>query len=184
MDREESNLIPSENLQTLIYLIRGTRVMLDADLASLYSVETKALKRAVNRNRERFPADFMFELTWEECQILRCQIGTLRWGEHTKYLPYAFTEQGVAMLSGVLRSDRAVQVNIAIMRAFVKLREMLAGHEELTKKLDELEGKVSAHDQSIQTLFQAIRQLMQPPRPPGKPIGFKIRERSPRYRRT
>ncbi len=175
-----SGLIPSDNVQSLIYLIRGSRVMLDFDLASLYGVETRILKRAVNRNQSRFPEDFLFSLSAEEYRCLRSQIGILKRGGHAKYLPYAFAEQGVAMLSTVLRSDRAIQVNI--MRAFVRLRDVLSGHRELAQKLDELERKVSEHDESIRTLFQAIRQLMTPAGPPRKPIGFKVRERAPSYR--
>ena len=119
------DLIPIERIEKRILLLRGQKVMLDTDLAELYGVETGALKRAVKRNRERFPEDFMFELTFQEVGILRCQIGTSSWGGQ-RFLPYAFTEQGVAMLSSVLKSKRAVQVNIEIMRAFVKLREILA----------------------------------------------------------
>ncbi len=183
MESEQSELIPSENLRSLIYEIRGFRVMLDSDLARLYGVETKVLNRNVSRNRDRFPADFMFRLTLREVTNLRFQIGTSSLGYGgRRYLPYVFTEQGVAMLSSVLRSDRAIQVNIAIMRAFVRLRGVLSGHQELTQKLDELERKVSEHDDGIRTLFEAIRQLMAPAGPPRKPIGFKIRERAPRYR--
>lgn len=134
----EDELVPSERIQSLIFLIRRTRVMLDFDLASLYGVETRILKRAVNRNQARFPDDFMFTLSADEYRALRSQFGILKRGGHAKYPPSAFTEQGVAMLSSVLRSDRAIQVNIAIMRAFVRLRGLLASHEELAKKLDEL----------------------------------------------
>jgi hypothetical protein len=159
-------------------------VLLDADLARLYGVETKALNRAVKRNRSRFPQDFMVQLTAEEAVILKCQIGTSSSGYGgRRYLPYAFTEQGVAMLSSVLRSERAVCVNVAIMRAFVSLRRMLAGNEALARKLAELEHRLEGHDASIRSLFEAIRQLMAPPPAPPKPeIGFHVKEDSVRYR--
>ena len=136
-----TSLIPIEKIEKVIYLIRGEKVMLDRDLASLYDVETKVLNRAVKRNLKRFPLDFMFQLTAEEAENLRCQIGTssLRHGGR-RYFPYVFTEQGVAMLSTVLNSERAVLVNIEIMRAFVKLRQMLTSNTELARRLDELES--------------------------------------------
>lgn len=145
-----------------IYFIRGHRVMLDSDLAELYEVETKNLNKAVNRNLGRFPADFMFQLNEKENESLRFQIGTLDKGrgKHRKYLPHVFTEQGVAMLSGVLHSDRAVQVNVAIMRTFVKLREALESNQELAKKLDKIEQKLHLYDQDFKSVFEAIRRLM------------------------
>lgn len=156
-----------------ILLIRKQRVMLSDDLAVLYGVETKALNRAVRRNVERFPDDFMFQLTREEWTDLKCQIGTSSWGG-SRVAPYAFTEQGVAMLSSVLRSPRAVQVNIAIMRAFVHLRELLLSNADLARKLSELEAK---YDSQFRVVFEAIRQLMAPPPAPPKPeIGFHVRE--------
>jgi hypothetical protein len=167
---------PEPRVETLIHLIRGQRVMLDADLAALYGVETKALKRAVKRNADRFPPDFMFQLSQAEHRCLRRQFGTLKRGAHAKYLPLAFTEQGVAMLSGVLNSPRAVQANIAIMRAFVRIREFLLAHRDLADKLAELERRVVSHDEHIQALFDAIRQLMTPPDPPPKQIGFHVKE--------
>ena len=148
--------------------MRGHKVILDADLAGLYDVETKALRRAVKRNLARFPDDFMFELNDREVENLRCQFGTSRWGGR-RYRPYAFTEQGVAMLSSVLRSPRAVQANIEIMRAFVRLRAMLASHEDLARKLAALEKK---YDAQFRVVFDAIRQLMTPPEPSRRPIGF------------
>ena len=170
----------SERIERAILLMRGQRVMLDADLAELYGVETKALNRAVQRNRTRFPADFMFRLTGKESEHLRYQIGTssLRSQIATsrtghggrRYFPYAFTEQGVAMLSSVLRSERAVRVNIEIMRAFVKLRELLATHKDLARKLEALEQK---YDTQFKVVFDAIRQLMTPPAPKAKRIGFR-----------
>src|SRR5438309_9366125 len=175
-----------------IYLIRGEKVILDADLAWLYAVETKVLNRAVKRNKDRFPTDFMFQLTRDETEGLRLQIGTstdptargmsgLRFQFGTsknrrggrRYLPYAFTEQGVAMLSSVLRTPRAVQVNIAIMRTFVRLREMLLSNAELARKLAALENK---YDAQFKVVFDAIRELMLPPVPPKRQIGFHVRE--------
>lgn len=161
-----------------IYLIRGQKVMLDFDLAKLYGVATKALNQAVKRNRERFPEDFMFQLTRAEIDslgTLRSQSVTLKRGQNVKYRPYAFTEQGVAMLSSVLRSPRAVHVNIAIMRAFVRLREMLLSNADLARQLGALEKK---YDSQFKVVFEAIRQLMTPPAPPAPPqreIGFHTR---------
>ncbi|PYJ84671.1 MAG: DNA-binding protein [Verrucomicrobia bacterium] len=174
--------IHADQIEQAILLLRGQKVLLDRDLAALYGVETKNLNKAVRRNIDRFPDDFMFQLTAEEADSLRFQFGTLKRGQHFKYLPNAFTEQGVAMLSSVLKSQRAVQVNIAIMRAFVRLRETLSLHKELAYKLAELEGKIANHDESIRTLFEAIRQLMTPPETPRKEIGFHIKENSVPYR--
>jgi hypothetical protein len=154
-----------EIIERRIYLIREQKVMLDADLAELYQVPTKVFNQAVKRNLERFPSDFMFQLTREETKILRSQIVTSNWGGR-RYLPYAFTEQGVAMLSSVLKSKRAVQVNITIMRAFVRLREILATHRDLARKLEEMEKK---YDTQFRVVFEAIRQLMEPT-PAGAPI--------------
>ena len=166
------DLIPREQIEKSILLLRGQKVMLDADLANLYGVDARQLKRQVRRNRDRFPTDFMFELSKEEYDALRRHFGTLKRGEHSKYLPYAFTEQGVAMLSSVLRSKRAVRVNIRIMRAFVKLRELVGAHKELAGKLAELERTVVSHDGHIQSLFQTIRQLMKPEPPKPRRIGI------------
>ncbi len=174
----ERNIIPSEVIEKRIFLIRGHKVMLDFHIAELYGVETKALKRAVKRNRDRFPIDFCFELTSEEFQHLRYQLGTSRWGG-ARYSPYAFTEQGVAMLSSVLQSKRAIQVNIEIMRAFVKLREILASHKDLARKLEELEKK---YDSQFRVVFDAIRQLMEPPEKPRREIGFHVKETVARYK--
>src|SRR5580700_2429404 len=148
--------------------------LLDRDLAELYQVPTKRLNERVRRNPKRFPGDFMFQLTAEEAEASRSQIATLKRGHNIKYLPYAFTEQGVAMLSSVLNSDRAIEVNIAIMRAFVKLREMLATHKDLARKLEDIESKLGQHDEHFQVVFEAIRQLMIPPPEPKKKnrIGF------------
>jgi hypothetical protein len=148
-------------------------VMLDHDLALLYGVETKVLNRAVKRNLQRFPLDFMFQLTPEEADVLRCQIGTSKKGRGgRRYLPYVFTEQGVAMLSTVLNSERAILVNIEIMRAFVKLRQILASNGELSLRLDELESK---YDKQFRVVFDAIRQLMATPIRDRKEIGFRSR---------
>ncbi len=167
-------LVAAEHIEKSILLIRKHKVMLDSDLADLYGVETKVLNQAVRRNSERFPKDFMFQLTEKEYDFLRSQIVTIKpgRGRHRKYLPYAFTEQGVAMLSSVLRSPRAVQVNIEIMRVFVRLREFLATHKGLASKLAELERKVAGHDKSIQAIFEAIRQLIEEPVPKKRRIGF------------
>jgi phage regulator Rha-like protein len=149
-------------IENKIYLIRGHKVMLDKDLAKLYEVPTKKLTQAVKRNIRRFPGDFMLLLTRQEVRNLRSQFVTSSWGGR-RYAPYVFTEQGVAMLSSVLNSERAIQVNIAIMRAFVKLRQILSTHKELAHKLDELERKIEKHDVEIRSIFEAIRQLMAPP---------------------
>ncbi|MDZ4677895.1 MAG: ORF6N domain-containing protein [Oligoflexia bacterium] len=158
-----------------IFFIRGHRVMLDADLAELYSVETKSLNRAVRRNQNRFPEDFMFQLTEKEEEFLRYQIGTSRltekygsWGGR-RHLPLVFTEQGVAMLSSVLRSEKAALVNVEIMRTFVKFREFLLTNQELARKLEELEKR---HDAQFKIIFDAIRELMRPPVPPKGRIGI------------
>jgi len=166
----KKSLIPVDRIEKAILLIRGQKVMLDVDLAELYGVETKVLVQAVKRNLERFPEDFMFQLSQEEFAILRSQFVTSSdWGGR-RYRPYAFTEQGVAMLSSVLRSRRAIQVNIEIVRAFIRLRQMLASHVELARKLDALEKK---YDAQFKQVFEAIRQLMAPPEPKRRPIGFR-----------
>jgi hypothetical protein len=172
---------PQIYIEQRIYLIRSQKVMLDFHLAQLYGVPTGQLKRAVRRNLARFPEDFLFILTNQEYDSLRCHIGALKRGEHSKYPPYAFTEQGVAMLSTVLRSERAISVNIAIMRTFVKLREYMGAHSELARKLGELERRVEKHDASIVAIFDAIRRLMQPSEKPKRPIGFKVEETKASY---
>ena len=155
--------------------------MLASDLAALYGVEAKYLKRQARRNKDRFPSDFMFELSQEEFRALRRHFGTLKRGEHSKYLPYAFTEQGVAMLSSVLRSKRAAQVNIEIMRTFVRLRVMIASHKDLARKLETLEKR---YDAQFRVVFDAIRQLMTPPEPRKRKIGFIVKERAAKYGRA
>ena len=174
--------VPSERIQKAIFLIRGQKVMLDKDLAELYVVSTSVLNKAVTRNIDRFPPDFMFRLTSEEFSDLKFHFGTSSWGG-TRKRPRAFTEQGVAMLSSVLRSKRAVQVNIEIMRAFVRLRQMLATHTELVHKFEELEERIVEHDEQIQAVFEAIRQLMGPPEKKRRKIGFEVKEGGPQYRK-
>jgi hypothetical protein len=168
-----TEIIPLERIQSFIFLIRGEKVLTDQQLAELYQVPTKVLLQAVKRNQERFPDDFAFQLTRQEVTILRSQIVTSSFAHGgRRYLPYVFTEQGVAMLSSVLRSGRAVQVNVAIMRAFVSLRRLLATSETLARKFAELERRLEGHDQAIKSLFDAIRELMQPPVKPKREIGF------------
>lgn len=172
-----NQLVPKEVIEKRILLVRGQKVMLDKDLAELYGVETFNLNKAVKRNLDRFPIDFMFQLTNEEFENLIFHFGISRWGG-TRKLPYAFTEQGVAMLSSVLKSKKAVQVNIEIMRAFVKLRELLTTHKDLTRKLEEIEKK---YDAQFRIVFDAIRQLMQPPEKPKRQIGFQVKEPKLQY---
>jgi len=168
--------LKKKQIEGKILFLREKKVMLSFDLADLYQVPGKVLIQAVKRNKERFPADFMFPLTWEEAKLSRSQFVTLKQGENIKYLPYAFTEQGIAMLSSVLKSSRAIQVNIAIMRAFTRLREYLATHENLKKKIEAVErrfeGKFKNHDRQFQAVFEAIRQLVTPPSKSRRKIGF------------
>ena len=167
-------LVSVEMIEKKILMIRGKKVMLDSDLAELYKVETRTLIQAVKRNINRFPSDFMFQLNYQEIASLRSQIVISKTGRGgRRYQPYVFTEQGVAMLSSVLNSERAIEVNIHIMRAFVKLREMIASHKDLAKRLDELEKK---YDEQFRVIFDAIRELMKPPETKTKKIGFR-RER-------
>jgi len=168
------SLIPTERIERVILLIRRQKVLLDNDLASPYGVETKKLIQAVKRNIGRFPEDFMFQLNGEEFDILRSQsVTSSSWGG-CRHAPYAFTKQGVAMLSSVLRSPRAVAVNIEIMRAFVRLRQMLFSHAELARKVDSLEKE---YDSQFKVVFDALRQLMQPPpEKPKRPIGFHAKQ--------
>ncbi len=159
-------------VENKIYIIRGKKVMLDKELAELYGVRTKELNKAVARNRDRFPADFMFKLSKDEAEILRFQIGTSRWGGQ-RYLPHAFTEHGILMLSSVLNSRRAIQVNIQIMRTFTKLREMISSNELIRQKIEELEQKYEKHDKQFKIVFEAIRELLETPAPkPKRSIGF------------
>ena len=183
-NKSEKALVSPEHIALRIVVLRGSKVLLDSDLAGLYGVETKALNLAVKRNAGRFPADFMFQLTTEEAGNLRFQIETSN-STHggRRYRPYAFTEQGVAMLSSVLNSERAVQVNIAIMRAFVKLREVLETNRALARKFAELEARVGGHDAQIAEILEAIRQLIAPsPDSLKREIGFHVHETPPPYR--
>ena len=173
MPKKTSSLIPAERIERAILFLRGQKVMLDADLASLYGVDTGQLVRAVKRNLDRFPGDFAFQLTRKELTNLKCQIGTSSsgWGGR-RTLPWPFTEQGVAMLSSVLRSPQAAVVNIEIMRAFVRLREMIGTHADLARRLDELERRFRGHDEQFVVVFDAIRQLMAPPQTPPSELGY------------
>jgi len=163
-------IVPQQILESKIFMMRGHKVMLDRDLAQLYGVETKVLNRTVRRNLDRFPEDFMFPLTRAEyAELLRCQIGTLERGKYSKYFPYAFTENGVAMLSGLLSTSRAVQVNIQIMRTFTKIRELLTTHADLRRKLEAMEKK---YDYQFKVVFDAIKSLITEPDKKVKRIGF------------
>ncbi len=175
-------IIPIERIAQSIRWIRGQKVLLDSDLAALYGVTTGNLNKALKRNSDRFPSDFMFELKPEELTNLKFQFGISRWGGRRRSRPHVFTEQGIAMLSSVLNSERAIKVNSAIMRAFVKLRQSLETNRELAKKFSELEQRVGKHDEEIDAILEAIRQLMAPPDRPRREIGFHVREKAPRYR--
>jgi hypothetical protein len=165
-------VLQETTISNQIYFIRGEQIMLDFDLAQLYGVETKRLKEAVKRNIERFPEDFMFELTKSEWENLRTHFAASSWGG-IRYMPYAFTEQGVAMLSGILRSERAVEVNIAIMRTFVQLRKLMSSNKELSKKIESLEKK---YDEQFQAVFTVIKKLIQQENKPRKMMGFNKEE--------
>lgn len=173
MEDSQQSVVPKERIENLIILVRGHKVMLDRDLADLYGVETKRLVQAVKRNLDRFPEDFMFQLTKDEFDILRSQIVTSKQRGGRRYPPYAFSEQDVAMLSSVLNSKRAIHVNIEIMRAFVRLRKMLASHVELSRRLEELEKK---YDSKIKVIFDILKYLMEPPDKKKHPIGFLRRD--------
>jgi len=165
-----SNLLPVEVIAKKIHLIRDEKVMLDYDLAELYGVEVKQLKRQVRRNIERFPADFMFELTVAEEKMLRRQFGTLKRGAHSKYLSYAFTEHGILMLSSVLNSERAVKINIQIMRTFTQMRRMMLSYKDLKEKIEKMESK---YDKQFRIVFMALKQLLEPkPVPQQRKMGF------------
>jgi hypothetical protein len=168
-----NTIVPVERIESRILLVRGHKVILDSDLAELYGVTTKRLNEQVKRNHERFPGDFMFQLTFEEAKSLRSQFATSsqRHGGR-RYRPYVFTEHGAIMAAGVLNTHRAIEVSVYVVRAFVKLREMLRAHKELARKLAELEKRIEGHDEEIVALFEAIRQLMEPPAKSTKRIGF------------
>ncbi len=171
-------ILNTESIEQLIYIIRGQKVMLSPHLAELYGVETRVLVQAVKRNIERFPKDFMFQLSDEEFSNLKSQIVISSWGGSRRAKPYAFTEQGVAMLSSVLRSKRAVQVNIEIMRAFVRIRQMLSANKDLERRFDALEER---YDEQFKVVFDAIRALMEQPEKPRKKIGFEVKEKKASY---
>lgn len=169
---ESTSIIPQDTIEGKILFLRGKRVMLDRDLAVLYGVETKAVNQAVKRNIKRFPDDFMFQLDKMETRELVTNCDRFTSMKHSSVNPYAFTEQGVAMLSSVLNSERAIMVNIQIMRVFVHLKEIISTHSDLKRKVDILEKKYEKHDQEIKIVFDAIRQLLEPPQKPKKRIGF------------
>jgi phage regulator Rha-like protein len=179
MKKNTNNLIPGERIINRIFLIRGIKVMIDRDLAELYEVETGALNRAVKRNMERFPNDFMFQLTLNEFESLRCQFGTSNWTSQSlmsskggrRYLPYAFTEQGVAMLSSVLNSERAIMVNIQIIRTFTKLKEFLATNKQLREKIEKMEKK---YDGQFKEVFAVLKKFFTQEEKPKKQIGFRV----------
>ena len=175
MPTKSLQLVPDETIISKIHLLRGQKIMLDKDLAGLYGVTTGNLNKAVKRNLKRFPDDFMFQLTKEEFKNLIFQIGTSSWGG-TRKTPYAFTEQGVAMLSSVLNSDTAIEVNIRIIRIFSRLREMLLTHKDILLKLEQLEKQGIQNSEDIQMIFSALKQLLNPPHEPRKRIGFKKSE--------
>ena len=174
-------LIPEKVIEKRICMIRGQKVILDADLAAFYGVTTKRLNQQVKRNIDRFPTDFMFQLTENELDNMRLQIATAS-KRNIRYTPYAFTEHGVIMAASVLNTQRAIDVSVYVVRAFVKLREMLSTNKKLEHKLNELERKVESHDGAIRSIVATIRELMTPPEPKKKKIGFIVRERSVQYR--
>jgi hypothetical protein len=177
LDMNDKSSISANSIVEYIYVVRGAKVMLDQDLAVLYEVQTKVLKQAVRRNIKRFPDDFMYELTKKEYQSLRSQTVTLKRGQHSKYLPFAFTEQGIAMLSGILTSERAIAVNIEIMRAFIQLRSIAFTVQKIEGKINELEKK---YNKNFAIVFEALRQLIQQKNEPRKQIGFKSKENEPK----
>ena len=176
MEKAKSTTLPDEVVMSKIYIIRGHKVMLDSDLAELYEVETKHLKRQVNRNTDRFPEDFMFELTREEYNSLRSQFGTLKRGEHQKFLPFVFTEHGVLMLSSVLNSSKAIQVNIQIMRIFTRIKQALADNTELRLIIEELRKKTENNTKNIEVVFQYLDELIEKKENPKErtQIGYKV----------
>jgi len=176
MKKESNDIVFLENIQHRILSIRGQKVLIDSDLALLYGVEIKRLNEQVKRNCERFPKDFMFQMTSEEYNSIRSQFATLKKGQHRKYFPFAFTEHGTIMAATVLNSPRAIEMSVFIVRAFVRLREILLSHKELDKKIAELENKVGDHDASINTIIFAIKQLTSVPPKPSKRIGFQHKE--------
>ncbi len=178
---KDHNLIPSEYIEQRIFLIRAQKVMIDRDLSELYGVETKYLNRQVKRNKERFPEEFMFQLTPKEKNELVTNWHRFASLKHSSALPYAFTEHGVAMLSSVLNSDRAVKMSILIIKAFVRLREIIYTHKELSQKLHLIEMRIDKQEETIETIIEAIRQLLTPPEKPKRRIGFRVKEARARY---
>jgi len=177
-----TKMAPVQRIEDMIYLIRGQRVMLDFDLARIYGVKLKRLNEQVRRNFDRFPKDFAFQITLQEFTSIRSQIATES-KRNIRYLPWAFTEHGALMLASVLNSQTAVEASVRVVRAFVLMREQLAAHKELAHQLSDLEQRVGAHDEAIANLFEAIRQLVEPPVPENRhEIGFHVRETAPRYR--
>jgi len=181
----DSTMTPTrkvDNVEGAIYLIRGQRVMLDSDLAAIYGVTTKRLNEQLRRNRKRFPQDFAFQLTTEEFRNLRSQFATSKGRGGRRYFPWVFTEHGAIMLASVVNSDIAVQASVRVVRAFVRLREMVAANAQLAAKLEELERRLDSHDEAIVDLFAALKRLLEPEPKPKREIGFHVRERSARYR--
>jgi ORF6N domain len=182
-DRTMTSRRKIAQLESAIYLIRGQRVMFDSDLAPIYGVTTKRLNEQVRRNISRFPEDFAFQLTAEELTKLRSQIATSSFHGGRRYRPWVFTEHGAIMLASVLNSDIAAQASVRVVRAFVRLREMVAANAQLAAKLEELEKRLDSHDEAIVDLFAALKQLLEPPEPPKRrEIGFHVREKAARYR--
>jgi hypothetical protein len=174
---ESLGLVAAPAIEKRIFVVRGRQVMLDEDLADLYGVETKRLIQQVKRNLKRFPGDFMIQLDQVEAEALRSQIATSNEGRGgRRYAPYVFTEQGVAMLSGVLRSDRAIAVNIEIMRTFVELRRVASSYAAIEKRLEEIERELGGHDEQLNQIFATLRQLISPPDRPKRPVGFRMPE--------
>jgi hypothetical protein len=171
-----------DNVESAIYLIRGQRVMLDSDLAAIYGTTTKRLNEQLRRNRQRFPEDFAFRLKPEELKRLRSQFATSKTQGGRRYLPWVFTEHGAIMLASVLNSPIAVQANVRVVRAFVRLREMIAGNVQLAARLKDLERRLDSHDEAIIELFAVLKRLLEPEAPPKREIGFHVRERAARYR--
>jgi phage regulator Rha-like protein len=178
-----NEIAPTERIENRIFLLRGQRVILDRDLAELYGVETKNLNRQVKRNPERFPSEFMFQLTHSEKKELVTNWHRFNSLKHSTVLPFAFTEYGALMLASVLNSQRAIEASIFVVQAFVKLREILSTHKELAQKLKELEYKIETHDEQITAIFEAINQLLAPPPAPKRKIGFEVREKGVKYGR-
>jgi ORF6N domain len=182
-DRTMTSRRKIAQLESAIYLIRGQRVMFDSDLAAIYGVTTKRLNEQVRRNISRFPEDFAFQLTAEELTNLRSQIATSSFHGGRRYRPWVFTEHGAIMLASVLNSDIAAQASVRVVRAFVRLREMVAANAQLAAKLEEMERRLDSHDEAIVDLFAALKQLLEPPEPPKRrEIGFHVRENTARYR--